>query len=185
MLLIIRLIYVFQWKTDICAAVHATFETEQLIYHIASSCFTCLQDSEWEVIPVSGVYDLVYKVHHFLDKAVSKWVRNTVWFFLITVPGTVVMSGLCSSLSFTPWRTPPSEVFLLLLHQLESGTGLVTNSFLACHSIQPMFPFNIQSNMCHIIVVHIQQGNLPLTLELRVTKMAEIIWLLIWQFSEF
>ena len=62
-------------QTGVCAAAHATLDTEQLISHLRVSLLdtlSSLPDSEGGVISVSEVCDLLLKVCDILDMAVSK-----------------------------------------------------------------------------------------------------------------
>ena len=63
------------FQTGVCAAVHATLDTEQLISClrvVLVDTLSSLPDSEGGVIPVSEVCELLLKVHDILDNAVSK-----------------------------------------------------------------------------------------------------------------
>ena len=67
-------------KTGVGAATHATFDTEQLISHLRVAVLdtlSSLPNSEWGIIPVSEVHELLLKVHDIFDDAVSKWVGNS------------------------------------------------------------------------------------------------------------
>ena len=63
-----------EFQTGICAAAHATLDTEQLISHLSVALvdtLSSLPDSEGGVLPLSEVYELLLKVHDILDDAVS------------------------------------------------------------------------------------------------------------------
>ena len=64
-----------EFQTDIGAAAHATFDTEQLISHLRVALVdtpSYLPNSEGGIILVSKVCELFLKVHDILDNAVSK-----------------------------------------------------------------------------------------------------------------
>ena len=80
MLLIRRLIRVYDFQTCISAAGQVSLEMEQLISHMTTAVVdvrTCFQNSDMEVIPASEVHDLHYKIHDILHNAASKRVGNT------------------------------------------------------------------------------------------------------------
>ena len=64
-----------EFQTGIGAAAHATLNMEQLISHLRVALDDTISsppNSEGGVIPVSGVHELLIKVHDILDNAVSK-----------------------------------------------------------------------------------------------------------------
>ena len=68
------------FQTGFGAAVHATLETEQLISltrAVLVDTLASVQDSKGELIPVSGVHELLTKIHDNLDSALSQWIGNT------------------------------------------------------------------------------------------------------------
>ena len=65
------------FQTGICAAAHATLDTEQLISCTRASlvdAIASLQGSDGRVISVLGVHELLTKIHDILGSAVSKQV---------------------------------------------------------------------------------------------------------------
>ena len=80
MLLIRRLIQIFQIFDWIWATCHATLDEEQLISHTRCALvdtFASLQGPNREVIPVSEVQELLTKIHDNQDNTVCKDVSHT------------------------------------------------------------------------------------------------------------
>ena len=63
------------FQTGLGATAHATFDTEQLISCLQVALvatLSSLPEAEGDVIPVSEVHELLFRIHGILDKAVSK-----------------------------------------------------------------------------------------------------------------
>ena len=124
---------------------YATLDTEQLVSNTRTAVvntIASLQDSDGGVIPVQEVLELLTKIWHILDNAVSKWVGNKLifkTFFLILFSASVMKSGLCSIPFFTFSRT------LFLLVKLAFMAALIAlwhrfskNLPLPCLSLSPL-----------------------------------------------
>ena len=110
-------------QTGVGAAAHATLDTEHLMSHLRVALvntLSSLSNSEGDIIPVSEVCELLLKVHHFLDNAMSKQVGNSAN-ILADVLNSVsrqhheVWSSQFPFL-YSPWNVIPPSDFCLYGH---------------------------------------------------------------------
>ena len=93
-MLLIRLISLSDIHICISVAAHDTLQVEQILSHTRTTIvdtITSLQDSGWEVIPVSEVHDILTQIHDNLDKVDN--VAHILAFLFNLLPGSVMKCG--------------------------------------------------------------------------------------------
>ena len=137
-----RLISLWDIQIGIGTTAYVILQNKQLISHnttVTIDTITSLQVSEWEVLPVWGVHELLTRIHDIQDRALSKWVRNTahILYVLIQLQSNVVKPRLCSSLSFTVLRILLMTLMSLVIMVTLTGfwCRLSNNIYVAFHRL--------------------------------------------------